>query len=928
MVNFLEFNQEGENTIIIEDSEKEVEENDDDDEVQEEDTGEELSGTKEQNLEELLRERVQLGGGGGGMEENSQQQQQSAENQAEETNDNEIGVRGEGRLEREEDEEALFPENQVGAPEQIANHNGDNFNYLDLIRENVREFRNFGVVGREAGFRLRSLPEGEEIYAWLENAFRELHAYAVLSCVPGDYIGLSFDSPNLSHEPAGISFRPSRDLTHENIWNLVSSLAQSSGGLNVAQEFNIHVYRVTPPTGRAGNALDIAGKRSILTISNSDNLCFPRALVTAQIYNERGNLRTGSLQERWNAVRYRHSSLQRELARDLTRKVGITIPEEGCGIREIEHFQQYLAAENIAIMVYSAETFGHGGKVLFDGNAILASLHREPVACLNILHHAELRHYSVILNLRAAAGSRGYCVPCNVGYRSDVRGHRCSNKCPRCYAVPSCERFDAERIHCENCNREFFNHACLGHHRAQKSYDGQSSRSVCNTVCFCEECGRLIERNRQHECGVTYCSTCRSAQPLNHLCHMLPLPHKANFRTNDTEHILGEGGEQQQNAGECVLKTESRVAFVFYDFETRQDDTLQGTASVNIHVPTLCVAQQICETCAEIEDTSVRCRWCSIREYIFRRDPVKEFVDFATRPTKYFKHIICIAHNAKAFDAQFILRYIVESGTALEPRVILNGTKIVVLTVGHTKFIDSINYMPMRLSELPKAFGLTNTSDKGIFPHLFNTNDNQSYVGPLPDIRYYSPDSMNTNEREKFLAWHAEMIRTNYVFDFECEILRYCRNDVNILRRACMSFRKIFLKCGRVCPFEECTTIASTCMRVFRKNFLREREIGIIPPGGYRRANTQSRKALQWLVWKERELGHNITHAGRTREYRLQDGTLVDGYYELVENGITHYHVLQFHGCFWHGCPSCFKINRDRELTTGVLGDREVGMRL
>ncbi|XP_067210001.1 uncharacterized protein [Linepithema humile] len=84
-----------------------------------------------------------------------------------------------------------------------------------------------------------------------------------------------------------------------------------------------------------------------------------------------------------------------------------------------------------------------------------------------------------------------------------------------------------------------------------------------------------------------------------------------------------------------------------------------------------------------------------------------------------------------------------------------------------------------------------------------------------------------------------------------------------------------------MCPFEECTTIAST---------------------------------MRWLVWKERELGHSITHVERIREYRLQDGTLVDGYYELVENGITHYHVLQFHGCFWHGCPSCFKINHNREL--------------
>jgi len=32
---------------------------------------------------------------------------------------------------------------------------------------------------------------------------------------------------------------------------------------------------------------------------------------------------------------------------------------------------------------------------------------------------------------------------------------------------------------------------------------------------------------------------------------------------------------------------------------------------------------------------------------------------------------------------------------------------------------------------------------------------------------------------------------------------------------------------------------------IFRKNFLHEKEIGIIPPGGYRRKDNQSRKALQ-----------------------------------------------------------------------------------
>jgi len=163
-------------------------------------------------------------------------------------------------------------------------------------------------------------------------------------------------------------------------------------------------------------------------------------------------------------------------------------------------------------------------------------------------------------------------------------------------------------------------------------------------------------------------------------------------------------------------RRKGRVAFVFYDFETRQDGTLEGTENVKIHVSTLCVAQQICETCAGIDDTSVRYRWCGVHEFTFRDDLVKRFVDFATRTTKCFHRIICIAHNAKAFDAQYILKYIVEKTKITEElRVILSGMKIVVMTMGCTKFISSINYISMRLSDLPKAFGLRDTSGKALF---------------------------------------------------------------------------------------------------------------------------------------------------------------------------------------------------------------------
>ena len=806
---------------------------------------------------------------------------------------------------------------------------GDEFYYIELRTENARKFRNFAILGREASFAIRAVPEGANSLRWVENAFREIHAYAIRSSEPTDYVGLSFLSESLAHGPAGLSFRPVRDLTCEDIWGLVSSVAQSNGGIDIAASFIIQVYNVAVPVGRGrvSNPLtreDVA-KRSILEITNSDNLCFPRSLVAARVHCERGNLREGPRHEMWEAIRYQRSSLQRDFAIELTRNVGITIPEEGCGLNEIQHFQRFLADENVAIMVYGFKDFGRGANPIYDGRELLASLGREPECTVNIMYYENKHHYNPILNLKAAAGSRGgYCVACNVGYRPD-RGHRCAKKCPRCYAIPSCEHPDAEKVRCDTCNRTFFGNTCFERHRAEKSYEEKAS--VCNSVKICERCKPFIKTNSRHECDRAYCRTCRSQQPVNHSCFMQPLRRRvvaedpgegtsaaATMREEAQRNSNGDGGESNKGC-------KGAVAFVFYDFETRQDETLEGTENVRLHIPTLCVAQQICETCVAVDDMSVRCRWCGTREFIFNINPVKQFVDFVTRSSKHFKNIICIAHNAKAFDAQFILKYLVEESPITEkPRVIMNGTKIIVMTVGRTKFIDSVNYMPMRLSDLPKAFGLRDTADKGVFPHLFNTVENQSYVGPLPEARFYSPDQMKSDERERFLAWHTEMTGNNVIFDFQREIVRYCRNDVDILRRACVAFRKIFVERGGVCPFDECTTIASTCMKVFRKNFLRVGEIGIIPPGGYRNVDRQSRKALQWLVWMERERGRSIIHAGRGRE-RLIAGSRVDGYYETKLGDETQRFVLQFHGCFWHGCPTCFQVNRDRKLSTTNRGD-------
>ena len=92
--------------------------------------------------------------------------------------------------------------------------------------------------------------------------------------------------------------------------------------------------------------------------------------------------------------------------------------------------------------------------------------------------------------------------------------------------------------------------------------------------------------------------------------------------------------------------------YVFlYDFETQQTIEILGDDEKKIHVPNLCVVQQVCNFCVEITDITVRCDRCGICEYVFQSNPVKQLVEFVLAPRQQFKKIICLAHNSQGFDA-------------------------------------------------------------------------------------------------------------------------------------------------------------------------------------------------------------------------------------------------------------------------------------
>jgi len=75
------------------------------------------------------------------------------------------------------------------------------------------------------------------------------------------------------------------------------------------------------------------------------------------------------------------------------------------------------------------------------------------------------------------------------------------------------------------------------------------------------------------------------------------------------------------------------------------------------------------------DDYSQDCARCGKREHSFFEDPVGDLLSYLIEPRPWCKRIVAIAHNAKAFDAQFILnRAIFRKWT---PELILNGLEIV-----------------------------------------------------------------------------------------------------------------------------------------------------------------------------------------------------------------------------------------------------------
>ena len=452
-------------------------------------------------------------------------------------------------------------------------------------------------------------------------------------------------------------------------------------------------------------------------------------------------------------------------------------------------------------------------------------------------------HFDTITSLPGFLNRHYFCHRCHKSYDCTT-DHLCPTMCRSCRGF-GCV-YEGAGIVCNECNRLFKNQSCYDHHKEPINGGG---RSVCQVIRKCEKCGKAMDvrhiKDGGHICGKK-CPTCGvilESEDVDHQCYIQPMEQEEESNYN---HLL------------------------FFDFEATQEH--------GIHHPNLCVVYD--------EEKEVA---------LFQgEDTLKEFCQWLLTPQH--KGCIVIAHNFQGYDGYFITKFLNEN--AIHYEIIYRGAKILSMTIPmlNIKFIDSLNFIPMGLAKFPKTFAQPELC-KGYFPHLFNKDENQNYVGPIPCQDDYGVNFMKPAGREAFIAWHQEQVENNYVFDFRKEIIKYCRSDVDILAKCCLLYREMFRNETDIDPFDKALTIASYCHQVYRTNFLQKDTIPIFSHARQLKTN-QSVKAVKWLSFTAEKEDIHIQHVRNGGEKRVGNYSL-DGYCEETHT------AYEFQGCFWHGKGLC-----------------------
>ena len=613
----------------------------------------------------------------------------------------------------------------------------------------------------------------------------------------------------------------------------------------------------------------IPKKRSIIQIQNKDELCCARALVVAKAKVDN--------HPKWHSIR-KGSQIQRTLALALHDEANV--PLGPCGYDALTQFSTAPSLTGYQILLVDADrsfhitTFGP----LQDKQLIL-------------LH--EKSHYNVITKMPAFFGSSYVCAHCWKPYNDEGK-HRCNNKrhCRACCQkecpgfLEAYPRGQKATQRCQQCHRDFFGDTCFQMHLV-KDHTGKPVTNLDSSVCFrrrrCAKCLILIPASHMdnHQCGYIDCPCCH--EYVDGATHRCFIQIATQDKKRKRKRQRGPRPKRRVDATPEEEEEEDSIPplHVFFDIEAMQPQEQ--------HIANLVVAE------TEDDDQPM----CFPGNHC-----VRDFLEWLDTLTLHdTRQVNVLAHNFQGYDGFFIIHQYYGDNRIVEQ--LRNGCKLLQVQHDRIRFIDSLSFFQMPLSAFPKTFGLTELH-KGYFPHKFNHPDHQNYVGPIPALDYYIPETMSPEGKQALETWHQE--QRDKVFDFKKELVKYCKSDVRLLKQGCLTFKRLFETLTSFNPFDH-ITIASACNRDLRMNRMIPNSIASEPVRGWRNHINYSKVALEWLTWCAQQQQQSLQHARNAGEYCIPGTNFhVDGFDASTNT------IYEFHGCFWHGCPRCFPIRHESHL--------------
>jgi hypothetical protein len=640
-------------------------------------------------------------------------------------------------------------------------------------------------------------------------------------------------------------------------------------------------------------------RRCIVSIKNKDNMCLQRAVAvilhSKAIEKAEAEGKPPSkikeLEDVYDAVRRQDNAFQTQEAFRICTKASIS-SKKPCGDREIRRIEN---AFNIYIKVLAADQFL---KFTYDGITMNPREGLEPddfntfFLFRRFIPETKKYHVDAIRSHKGFFKKKLFCIFCNKTYPKRNH-HICRDIKHWCYSCwdRKCDDKDYTfpmNKFCNICGIRFRSERCQRIHETE---------GVCKNDYFCPDCKEVVPR-KSSETKNRLAPNVNPPEIVYETNAAIKLRHKCVKKC----HLCKEPVEGVLH--KCFIQKleykQPSDKLLFFDFETDQ--------SSKIHKPIYCHMIWYDPKTDEWKEHHFSAKTCKNGDV---RDETGKFLF-----SKQFQGYTMIAHNMKAFDGCFLLRYLGEN--CLKATPIFAGKKIMSLEVKSLKIriIDSFNFLTFSLAQIEDSFGLENCT-KGYFPHFFAKPSNYSYKGDLPPMETYGHNGMHPKARDKFIEWYLKLAATvtdRPKFDFERDIAIYCRQDVIILKEGCMRFKNLLMQLtnNRCDPF--CyTTLASVATAIFKADFMKENTIAAVPPNGYADIQNFSSASLEWLEWMRQMNGVvNMKHIGNSPVGEATIGSFrVDGI------DVTTQTAYDFHGCYYHGCPKCFP---DRHQLNKLIG--------